>query len=118
MLCYLHAAEFTLLNKDGTALGDKFDVEQPMSLQEPLALLRNSPFLMKVYDVMETLGWEPYQVRTLLRTQYCTLLYTQSRGTSVYISNQREYLRIVHQSTVNQLRTYGLHMGRPYGPIL
>jgi hypothetical protein len=60
--CYLRTAEFTLLNKDGTSLGDQFDVEQPMSLQEPLALLRNSPFLMKVYDVMETLGWEPYQV--------------------------------------------------------
>jgi hypothetical protein len=55
-------AEFSLLNKDGTALGDQFDIEQPMSLQEPLAIMRNSPFLMKVYDVMETIGWEPYQV--------------------------------------------------------
>jgi hypothetical protein len=58
----MFTAEFTLLNKDGSSLGDQFDVQQPMSLQEPLAILRNSPFLMKVYDVMETLGWEPYQV--------------------------------------------------------
>ena len=56
------AAEFSLLSKDGSSLGDALDIEQPMSLQEPLAILRNSNLMMKIYDVMETLGWEPYQV--------------------------------------------------------
>lgn len=54
--------EFTLLNKDGSALGDLIDAQQPMSLQEPLSILRNSSFLMKVYDVMEEIGWQPYEV--------------------------------------------------------
>lgn len=56
------AAEFTILNKDGSALGDTLDVQQPMSLQEPTAIMRNAPIITKIYDVMEELGWEPYEV--------------------------------------------------------
>lgn|SRR6218665_1872041 len=55
-------AEFTLLNKDGSAVGDALDAQQPMSLQEPLAIMRNSDVIMKIYDVMEKLNWEPYEV--------------------------------------------------------
>lgn len=54
--------EFTLLNKDGSAVGDALDAQQPMSLQEPLAIMRNSDVIMKIYDVMEKLNWEPYEV--------------------------------------------------------
>ena len=60
----LFVAEFTLLNKDGSAVGDPLDFQQPMSLQEPTAMMRNAPIIMKIYDVMEKLGWEPYEVET------------------------------------------------------
>lgn len=54
--------EFLLLDKDGHSFGDFRDAQQPMSLQEPLATMRNAPIIMKMCDVMEQLGWKPYEV--------------------------------------------------------
>jgi hypothetical protein len=59
---FLHAAEFLILEKDGSDLADANDVQQPMCLQCPLATLRMSPVLIKIFDVMEQLGWGPYEV--------------------------------------------------------
>ena len=55
-------AEFLLLNKEGTDLGDWRDMQQAMSLQEPLAVMRTAPMMQKILDYMEQLGWEPYEV--------------------------------------------------------
>ncbi|ELU01167.1 hypothetical protein CAPTEDRAFT_219713 [Capitella teleta] len=54
--------EFTIMSRDGSSLGDDLDEQQPMSLQCPLATMRMSPILMKIYEVMEKLGWGPYEV--------------------------------------------------------
>ena len=59
---YSFSAEFLLLDKDGSTFGDFRDTQQPMSLQEPLATMRNAPIIMKVCEVMEQLGWKPYEV--------------------------------------------------------
>ena len=52
------------MNKEGTEFGDWLDAQQPMSLQDPLATMRMAPIMMKICDVMEQLGWEPYEVGT------------------------------------------------------
>ena len=59
---YRISAEFLLLDKEGKKLGDWKDTQQPMSLQEPLAVMRTAPVLQKILDYMEQLGWEPYEV--------------------------------------------------------
>ena len=51
-----------MLDAEGRKFGDARDGRQPMCLQEPLAIMRNSAFLEKVHDCMETLGWKPYEV--------------------------------------------------------
>ena len=56
------AAEFMIINKEGTGLGDPEDGRQPMCLQEPLATMRMAPIITKISDVMEKLGWGPYEV--------------------------------------------------------
>ena len=60
--CLKCSAEFLILDKDGENFGDSGDVRQPMSLQDPHATMRNAPIIMKVCDVMEQLGWKPYEV--------------------------------------------------------
>ncbi|ELU12669.1 hypothetical protein CAPTEDRAFT_195430 [Capitella teleta] len=57
--------EFTIMSRDGSSLGDDLDEQQPMSLQCPLATMRMSPILMKIYEVMEKLGWGPYEDKDL-----------------------------------------------------
>lgn len=51
-----------LLTKDGKELCDKADIQQPMSLQDPLSTLRHSDFLTQLSDCMEQIGWNPYEI--------------------------------------------------------
>ena len=50
------------MNKEGNDLGDWRDKQQPMSLQDPLAVMRTAPVMQRVLDYMEQLGWDPYEV--------------------------------------------------------
>ena len=59
-----------ILTKDGRQLGDANDVRQPMSLQEPLAVMRTSPLMTRISETMEQLGWDPYEVRL---AHYCVI---------------------------------------------
>ncbi|ESO10609.1 hypothetical protein HELRODRAFT_190105 [Helobdella robusta] len=54
--------EFTILNKDGSDVGDNIDSRQPMSLHDPLSIMRLAPLLTQIHDVMSAIGWKPYQI--------------------------------------------------------
>ena len=61
MSASLFAAEFTLLHKTKNEPADPND---SANYQDPNLELENGPFLSKLLDTMDALGWKPYQVRT------------------------------------------------------
>ena len=61
-LCTNFQLSFSSSTKMAALSATSGDTQQPMSLQEPLATMRNAPIIMKVCEVMEQLGWKPYEV--------------------------------------------------------
>ena len=63
-VCVL-SAEFILLNKEADKLADPLD-RHYMTLHDPYLTLRRMPYLRRVSEAMEQLGWGPYEARNLL----------------------------------------------------